>query len=296
MRRTIYLTYALLAIFAAGCSSKDGGSGNSGGNNFGENGVPPITVPDDIINLPGGETAQLSLNKAALDSYIGWTTNNPSNLRVTINLTKQGDYARAAGGVESGFGGYISIQFTDNNQNYLDSFTSLWLGTGNCGQYGDCNTVKDNVQNHRYNLASYDYPQLGGNLGYHGFFEDVRLSSLRNPECWYNGTCYQPKFGGGIVLVIDSTNDNGDGQGPTSANGSVWFKNYSSTTGQLFLTNCWFISAGPFDCRAWTTSDNNKDPVKYPLNHKQSIYPNNGYVKLGDFIGLDIKKAFNNQI
>lgn len=289
MGRIIYTLLLVLAIAGTGCSSKksgSGGGGNPGGVKFtGDDTVPPMTEPDDII-ASGGEVIDLTItSKGALDAYVGgWTTNNPTEVKLIVNLTKQAEYTKSNGGVDYGFGGYVSIQFKDGSSTYKDSFSSLWLGESNCGWLGDCNKSGGNAENHKYNLLSVDYPETVGSLGFHGFFEDVRAQRLMAPL--YGQTI----FGGALILVIDSMNDAGDGQGPTSANGSVWFKNYTARypQGPLPLTNCWFISDGPYDCRSW--------PSNGGVNTKLSIYPTNGYTKLGTFTGLDIQAAFNNEI
>src|SRR5690606_27474375 len=102
---------------------------------------------------------------------------------------------------------------------------------------GAVSKADTNVENHQFNLYTVDYPELGGQAGYHGFFQDRY---------------------GAIIIVIDSLNDLGDGQGPTSGNGRIYFKNWENGAipgqwpwGPLSPTSCWFISAGPYDCRTW---------------------------------------------
>ncbi|MCB0411829.1 MAG: hypothetical protein KDD22_04845, partial [Bdellovibrionales bacterium] len=53
-------------------------------------------------------------------------------------------------------------------------------------------------------------------------------------------------------------------------------------------TYCWFISLGPYDCRAWTDGNG--------VDSDKAVLPDNGYKKLGDFEGLNLKKAFNDQL
>jgi hypothetical protein len=279
MRRTIYTLLLAVALVATGCSSKKSGS-NGNPYNPGGGGVPPVTDPvGGDPTTTGGATVDLVISKVALDEYLGWTTNVPTDAKVVINLTKQGTYTKTGGGYDYGFGGYVSVKFKDSGSSYIDQFSSMHLGG-----YGTTNTVKNNTENHKYNLLSSDYPGMNGAVGYHGFFEDSRVRRLMPPL--YG----QPLFGGAVILVIDSTNDLGDGSGPTTANGSIWFKNYVGQypQGPLPSTNCWFISAGPYDCRSWKSGDG--------VATKRAMLPDNGYIKLGSFTGLEIKKAFNDQI
>lgn len=107
-----------------------------------------------------------------------------------------------------------------------------------------------------------------GKKVWHGFFED---------------------FMGAVVVVIDGVEDLGDGVGPESkATGSVWFKNFGYTYAPRPPAFCWFVSLGPYDCRAWK-----QDRV---VETTRAVEPDNGYTKLGTFSDLDLKSAFNGEI
>jgi hypothetical protein len=276
MRHMMYILGITLGLISAGCSKSNSGSSGSSGFTGNPN-VPPVTTPSTSTTNTSSATIALTLSdKSALDQYVGWTTNVPTDTSIAISLSKQGTYAKTGGGYDYSFGGKVTIKFKDGTASYSDDFSSLMIAS--------YNTIGSNVENNKYNLLSSDYPGLNGAVGFHGFFEDSRVQRLVPPMP------YSPIFGGAVILVIDQTNDSGDGQGPTLASGSIWFKNYLGQypMGPLPNTNCWFISAGPYDCRAW--------PAGSGVNTKAAIYPDNGYVKLGSFTGLDIKNAFNNQI
>lgn len=285
LRSKFYLIFIITAMIASvGCSDKKSGGG--GGNNFtdipddGGSGIPPITDPDPSLTADAGASVDLIItDKSVLDDYVGWTTNTPTESKIVVNLKKYTTIAKAGGGYDYGFGGYVSVKFKDNGVSFTDKFSSMWMGG-----YPNYNTTKDNATNHKYNLLSTDYPELQGRQGYHGFFEATGVQRLIPP---YPG---QVIFSGALIFVIDSTIDLGDGGGPSGANGSVWYKNVIAQypMGPLPYTNCWFISAGPYDCRTWKSSGS--------VATKISIYPNGGYVKLGNFYNLDMKKAFNNQL
>lgn len=102
---------------------------------------------------------------------------------------------------------------------------------------------------------------------YHGFFED---------------------FLGGLIVVIDEWIDLGDGKGPEDLlGGKVYFKNFGLTYAPHPPTRCWFVSLGPYDCRAWKT-DRSVDTTR-------SIYPDSDYVELGSFAGMVLSEAFNGE-
>jgi hypothetical protein len=97
---------------------------------------------------------------------------------------------------------------------------------------------------------------------------------------------------------MDNTNAGTDSCGNSTANGSVWYKNFTGTgpiDGPIPGTSCWFISAGPYDCRAWIDGSG--------VNTLGGLFPTVGasstnaspniYQKLGTFSGLDLSNAFN---
>lgn len=279
MRHIVYtICLGLCLITAVGCGGKKG-IGSAATAPVGSNpNVPPVTDPNPTTPSSAGATIALeNVDAETLSDYVGWTVGLPTDIKIVVNIKRVATFSRPTGGVEHAFGGKVSIKFKEGTTSYTDDFTSLPFASS-------YNTVTGVEANNTHNRLSADYPELGGKIGYHGFFEDMRVQRLVPP------TPYAPIFGGAIILVIDQTNDAGDGQGPTLANGSVYFKNFIGQypMGPLPNTHCWFISSGPYDCRSWPSGNG--------VNTKASIYPNNGYVKLGSFTGLDIKKAFNNEI
>lgn len=103
--------------------------------------------------------------------------------------------------------------------------------------------------------------------GFHGIFQD---------------------YMGGMILVVDEFFSEGDGQPPSTGSGSLYFKNFGLSNAPQSPTHCFFVSLGPYDCRSW--------PTKYEMNTFQSLYPTNGYKKLGTFQNLDLTKAFGDDI
>lgn len=201
--------------------------------------VPPGEGPGQGPgeNWEFGGTATLDIvSNSRMSDYTGRPMNNPTDIRVNVNLEKYGN----------GYGGHVTISYVDNGYQEQGSFTS---GSSN-------EEVKYNIWLHK-----------GGEYAYHGFFED---------------------FLGGVILVIDEFTDLGDGSGPEdSVGGSVWFKNFGMTYAPHPPTRCWFVSLGPYDCRAWKTSRG--------VETTRAIEPDGGYVKLGTFSGLSLKEAFNGQ-
>lgn len=126
------------------------------------------------------------------------------------------------------------------------------------------NTTYDNKDFYMYNYW-FNYQ---GKQVFSGFFDDTV---------------------GGIVLIINGSNDLGDGAGATELSGEVWFKNYTASwagyyegSGWSVTMPCWFRSIGPYNCQASAVMT------------KSSLYPSNGYTKLGTFSNLNQAKAFAN--
>ncbi len=86
---------------------------------------------------------------------------------------------------------------------------------------------------------------------------------------------------GAIVLIVDNAVNQGDGQGGGYVTGSVYYKNFAqSYAPQSPYRKCWYIRTGPYNCRASAVID------------KTSLYPADGYRKLGTFSGLAKSAAF----
>ena len=122
-------------------------------------------------------------------------------------------------------------------------------------------TAGHSAEESRYNV----WFQNNGKDVWHGFFED---------------------YIGAVIVVIDGVTDLGDGGSKNKlASGSVWFKNFGVTYAPRPPSWCWFVSLGPYDCRAWKDGKG--------VNTTQAVNPDNGYKKLGTFSDMDLGVAFN---
>ena len=139
----------------------------------------------------------------------------------------------------------------------------------------------------QYNVWSY----FGGKEAkFHGFFENgsqvivLTIDEFTNP-----------------FLRNDKTSDDKDDT-VYAGSGSIWFRSFKGHDdrsnhrncyegGRYIQSNapkkCWFVSVGPFDCRAW--------PTNYNLDTFRALEPDSGscYKKLADFEGLNLTEAFN---
>ncbi len=175
--------------------------------------------------------------------YVGThPLNAPTNIRINVDLTS------LAGGR---YGGTVHLMYEDAGQFYDGIFES---GT-------DVNPKADGLKNNGELEAQYNYWfKMNSNVYFSGFFQDSY---------------------GAIVLVVDKTVGTADAQGNLTVSGNVWYKNFGqSYSGQSPYRKCWFISAGPYDCRSTT------------VINKTSPYPS-GYTQLGAFKSLVKKKAFH---
>lgn len=266
----------LLALLAAGlvmgcAEDKDGGNGGSTAQDF-EPFIPVDPGPglNPGNNLEYGATADLLVTSESLGFFTGWTPNNPTDVKVNINLQR---FEPARNSNRPGYGGVVTIQFRDSGYLYEDQFSSLinenhWYGEG---------TVSNNRDNHRYNV----WINHNGRQAWHGFFQDRY---------------------GAVIIVIDDNDDEGDGQGPTTVSGSVWVMNFGNSYAPISPTSCWFVSIGPYDCRTWKSGDGvDTDRDLYPYlesasNGSGSNPRAEGYRKLGDFTNMNFRDAFNDEV
>lgn len=126
---------------------------------------------------------------------------------------------------------------------------------------------------------------------YQGFFTSGHSAEETKYNIWFTKNGKQVWHGffedylGSIIVVIDKKTDLGDGGSESKVSGSVWFKNFGYTYAPRPPAWCWFVSLGPYDCRAWKSGEG--------VNTTASIYPDNGYKKLGSFEDMDLQDAFN---
>lgn len=234
-------------------------------------GVSPNTPAGDSARDSAwneGATAALQMDSyEALNTYVGVRPiNNPKDLRVSVKLQKTS---------ANKWYGRVFISYLDNNQYYTGKF------------YAQNQTVQSGVSNGHTGKHHAEYnvwfTRNSKNV-FHGFFEDQY---------------------GAVMLVVDDYLDLNDGAGATELSGSVWFKNYAPSSAAKNPSNlpCWFIEAGPYDCRTFMTSREivNTTSALYPTesvfydNYYSPLIPNEparGWQRLGTFDGLNRAKAF----
>ncbi len=305
----VALAIASLAAFTTACSKGVGSSNNSNSNNNGNTGSSGTVVSttgaqsptQTVLKGTGGGQAPLTFtSQTALDQYAGWSPNSPMNGAIGVNLVKLATLSNGAGGYDYEFGGAVTIAFTDGANTYYDTFSSHLQGGPN--------TVNSDVQNNRYNLISVLYPASGSYPGklpaYHGFFQGTTYCIMGNGSYSYalspGETCYGETFGGAVILVMNQMGFNADGEGPTTASGSVWFYNFTTGYGAAPLpgTSCWFITLGPYQCGSFF---NGGDSIQtksslYPTVTTPASEPPITYTELGTFTGLNLNEALNGQL
>lgn len=152
------------------------------------------------------------------------------------------------------YGGSLSVSFQDSGYYVSSPFT-----TGS--------TAEDTQFNY--------WMTMSGKSVFRAFFED-------------QGRPFK-KISGGLVLVIDETNDLGDGATDPLASGSVWFLNFEDSSASQTDKRCWFVVKGPYDCRAFLAG---MGAHIYPEMRTLTTGYQPGYKKLGTFTNLNLLKAF----
>jgi hypothetical protein len=139
--------------------------------------------------------------------------------------------------------GTVQISYTDLGAFHAGTFTAS----------AGVNPIIDTLDDNGIWTAAYNTWFGGGNY-FSGYFQDGY---------------------GAVVLTVRSTDANG------CSSGEVYYKNFAATyAAQSPYRACWFIKAGPYDCRSLNTM------------FKSAIEPSNGYALLGTFSGLPKAAAF----
>lgn len=283
LRKAVMSFIALVPLmWGIGCAKKSGGfdaETPATDTTTTTNNPPPVTTRDTDgprgSAFSAGATAELNgTTMSTLTAYVAThPLNNPTDLKISVKLNEVA-YNQWAGDI------YIS--YLDNNQYY----TAHFLNTG------DTNPSSGTLYpsyNHAFFNNWYSEPTSGKPV-FHGFFADSY---------------------GAVMLVIDNLDgDQGDGGGSATVSGSIWYKNYPSTQVQANPQGipCWFITAGPYDCRTFLQAGWNGDGILSPTSaltpdkskwwtskstHPyQEEDPRRGWRKLGTFTGLNKTKAF----
>lgn len=245
---------AALGFGVVGCSKSGGGFDAS-------TPVSTSTTTNNVLpTLPGtsgidGDTTTTvptftPVSLAEMNAYVGsYPLNNPTNYQLSINLQQDG---------YGSYYGSVNLSYTDNGVQHSGTFSSSSGVNNNYESYGTALDV--GVPRSAYNT----WFTVGGKTVFSGFFQD--------------------QFGA-IVLIVDNASsvNQGDGQGGGYISGQIWYRNFATSYAtQGTERQCWFIYAGPYDCRS--------NIVKT----KTGLYPTDSYRKLGDFKGILKSSAFQN--
>lgn len=293
-QRLLLITMIAVSIGSTvGCASKKDGGGDEGAAQADTTGTSPTVSRDDInysSDFNNGAIGKVdSIDRQALTSYaITRPVNNPRNANISVRLFKAGNVAG-----NGGYAGVVQFAYEDNGQYYVGRFETEDAYTPS-GSIASAGTRYTNWHHAAYNK----WFTVNGKRLFHGFFEDDH---------------------GALMLIVEENLDQGDGAGSSQVSGSIWFKNYYNSPYPRYQDRqtlpCWFITAGPYDCRTFLTktSATGKDGdlvTTSALLPTQSLYAPNasthpyhqgadsgvarGWRKLGTFSGLDAAKAFDN--
>lgn len=181
------------------------------------------------------------VSTAQMEDYAEQSLSTPTNVQISVSLQDV-----SGTGI---YGGTVQLTYVSNGVQHTGTFSA---GTGI--NYYDP-TLNNNGQ-YEAQFNSWFTSQVSGSAAFTGFFQDDY---------------------GSIVLVVDSVVSDGDAQGDALMSGYIYYKNFSMVAGQAEQSpyrECWFISAGPYNCQ-----DSN-------IMNKVWPYPASGYQELGYFTGL----------
>lgn len=220
-------------------------------------------------NLPGVGTG--------VDSSIPGSPDGSGSTGGSVVASKVVDFVPVS---FSEFNSYVGLHPLNNPTNFKLTVELQDVGGGRFG-----GTVKISYTDAGYQYTGTFDSGLGTNVKKDGLKDNGVYEAEFNR--WFsNGgkTVFSGFFQdayGAIVLVVDNVVNQGDGQGAGYMTGSVYYKNFAqSYAPQSPYRKCWFLRDGPYDCRSSA------------VINKSSVYPEDGYRKLGTFSGLSRSEAF----
>lgn len=255
MKKQLLLLTVLASMVGVGCSNKTNTAtppvdATVTTNPTVDPGTPGGGGTDGGLSDGGGDTVDFTpVSFSIFNAYVGThPINSPKNIKISVNLSEVDTTLK--------FAGSVKISYEDNGQTFTGTFESGADKNQNISGLKD-NDVYESIYNFWYRNPA------DGKTVFSGMFQDAL---------------------GSIVLVIDKSVDQGDGQGTGYVSGSVYFKNFAqSQATQSPYRKCWFIYTGPYDCRSSEVI--NKSSL--------TLGTQEGYRKLGTFTGLSKANAFN---
>lgn len=239
-----FVTLMIATSLLVACGKSGGFQGKSVNSNS------SVTNPDGSVDQDGSGVIDpgsniVNFTPVSLTEFNNYVAvrplNAPHSFKLEVNLSE----------VENGrYAGQLKLSYVDNGYQYTGVFEA-----------GSGRNVKLSGLTYNNNLES-EYNRwfnLNGKTAFSGVFQD----SL-----------------GALVLVIDNTLNQGDGQGSGTLSGSIYYKNFPQNfAAQSPYRKCWHLT-GVYTCRASAVTE------------KNAIYPADGFIKLGTFSGLSKSMSF----
>lgn len=234
--------------------------------------IPGGTTSSSTTSIPSTTVTKaevpMIVSSGTLEDYVGERLESPSDAKLVVNVSPTGS------GSSRTYSGQVSITYTEEQWNYTTNRNDRVLRTSTLYSGNSASEMQYNK-----------FHNQNGRSMFKGFFQDTA---------------------GALILMVDSRDDQ------DNMAGSVYYYNFSwnfngtcsvvipgmpcNTQGAL---KCWLQLAGsPYDCRDFLVNSSGipqnttyyKDP--YTINMTSSERPLR-FKKLGDFLGLPGRKAFN---
>lgn len=219
---SVFITTSLIGF---GCAKKDsGGGGDPQTTTVSPYGGPTPTPTDTWGDKVGVAVLEVD-SLATFSDYTGRPMNNPSNVKVKVDMKKNAALGFYSGQMQVS---YSDIDYAGTSRNFTGTFNS-----GGASEKAVNDNVYVNQWNHFYNH------QINGVTTpfFVAFFEDAL---------------------GGMLLVSDYIDDLG-------MQGAVYYRNYRPTPAPKSPSRCWFVKIGPYECRDFLSGDSIRpDLINYP--------------------------------
>ncbi len=212
------LVLGLFTLIMVGCG---GSSKVSNGNS-----VTPVPTPTPTPEVPAGTTTWpysvsgdvvsfVPVSYEMLNTYVAIRPlNNPSDVKININLSKISG--------TSFYAGKVQIGYTDNGTFYYGSFTAKE------GVNPTCSNCRDNGI---YRSAPNFWSTINGVKTFMAYVQDK----------W-----------GSLIIVMEAETAGADGEAGGLLKGRIYFRNFANCEIDQYSNGrdreCWYIYSGPYAC------------------------------------------------
>lgn len=254
------LVMALALSVTAGCSKKET-------KKAADNSVPAdtTTIPGaQNVSYTGGTAPVDSFSQSLLETYAGRRINNPTNIRVTLDV-----FNVAGTSATKQYGGSFKISYEEAYNGSTRTVT---------GNFQSGTSLEDTKFNKQYHTGGVDKTKLFFQDSLGAIIVSIEPISVNDLETKFKGRVYFRNFDFGVC-----------------SNPPPWMPAQCNVQSP---SKCWNISLGPYDCRAYMKDGKVRpDIIDLPgFGSDPDGYNGPGYQQLFTFTNMDLDAALNTNL